>query len=144
MVSRVHNNSLLVLFIQYTVMKYCMVLHWYNILPVYKYTNNFQLVVRINNWLKNFCNQKEPVWKLQMISVTNGNLHMPTTRSTLFVVSKDEWDAKEGPWRMHCMYSSVAKGTSGAEGTLNSKKNQARSLSHCRVMRVWRHQSVSQ
>jgi len=30
---------------------------------------------------------------------------------------------------MHCMYSGMAKGTSRAETTLNSKKNQARSLS---------------
>jgi len=26
------------------------------------------------------------------------------------------------PWRMHCMYSGMAKGTSRAEVTLNSKK----------------------
>jgi len=26
----------------------------------------------------------------------NGSQHMPTTKSTLFVVSKDEWDTKEG------------------------------------------------
>jgi len=35
------------------------------------------------------------------------------------------------PGRMHCMYSSMAKGTSQTEATLNSKKNQAHSLSHC-------------
>jgi len=27
------------------------------------------------------------------------------------------------PWRMHCMYSSMAKGTSQAEATLNSEKS---------------------
>jgi len=26
----------------------------------------------------------------------NGSHHMPTTKSTLFVESKDEWDTKEG------------------------------------------------
>jgi len=30
------------------------------------------------------------------IMITNGSHHMPTTKSTLFVVSKDEWDTKEG------------------------------------------------
>jgi len=31
-----------------------------------------------------------------MISVTNGSHHVPTTKSTLFMVNKDEWDTKEG------------------------------------------------
>jgi len=31
-----------------------------------------------------------------MISVINGSHHMPTTKSTLFMVNKDEWDTKEG------------------------------------------------
>jgi len=30
------------------------------------------------------------------ISITNGSRHVPTTKSTLFVESKDEWDTKEG------------------------------------------------
>jgi len=47
------------------------------------------------------------------------------------------------PWRIHCMYSGMAKGTSRAEVTSNSEKNQACSLSHCWVMRVWRHQTGS-
>jgi len=47
------------------------------------------------------------------------------------------------PWRMHCIYSSMAKGTFRAEATSNSKKNQARSLSHCWVTQVWRHQAGS-
>jgi len=42
------------------------------------------------------------------------------------------------PWRMHCMYSGMAKGTSWAEATLSSKKNQAHSLSHCWVTQVWK------
>jgi len=29
------------------------------------------------------------------ISVTNGSHHVPTAKSTLFVVNKDEWDTKE-------------------------------------------------
>jgi len=50
---------------------------------------------------------------------------MPTTKLTLFVVNKDEWYTKEGhgkSMRAHCMYSGMAKGTSRAEVTLNSKK----------------------
>jgi len=31
-----------------------------------------------------------------MIFITNGSDHMLTTKSTLFMVSKDEWDTKEG------------------------------------------------
>jgi len=31
-----------------------------------------------------------------MISVTNGRHHVPITKSTIFMVSKDEWDTKEG------------------------------------------------
>jgi len=31
-----------------------------------------------------------------MVSVTNEFHHMPTTKLILFVVSKDEWDTKEG------------------------------------------------
>jgi len=30
-----------------------------------------------------------------MISVTNESHHVSTTKSTLFVVNKDEWDTKE-------------------------------------------------
>jgi len=43
-----------------------------------------------------------------------------------FVVSKDEWDTKEGPGnarRMHCIYSGIAKGTFWAEVTSSSKKS---------------------
>jgi len=41
------------------------------------------------------------------------------------MVNKDEWYTKEGhakSMRTHCMYSGMAKGTSLAEGTSNSKK----------------------
>jgi len=37
------------------------------------------------------------IWKLQTVSITNGNHHVPTTKSTLFAVSKDKCDTKEGP-----------------------------------------------
>jgi len=31
-----------------------------------------------------------------MISIKNGSHHVSTTKSTLYVVSKDKWDTKEG------------------------------------------------
>jgi len=53
----------------------------------------------------------------------NGSHHVPATKSTLFVVSKDEWDIKEDTDKsiknaLHLR----AKGTSCAEATLNSEK----------------------
>ena len=48
------------------------------------------------------------------------------------------------PWRMHCTYCGMPKGTSWAKATLNSEKNQARSLSRYQVILIWRYQSVSQ
>jgi len=82
--------------------------------------------VRINNCLK-----RTSAIKVATIKITDDfhyewSHQMPTTKSTLFVVSKDEWDPKEGPgspWRMDCMYSGVAiKGTSQDEATSNSEK----------------------
>jgi len=46
---------------------------------------------------KNFCNQSR-----KLHSVRNGSHHMPTTKSTHFVISKDEW---ESTWRMHCTWT---------------------------------------
>jgi len=66
---------------------------------------------------KKLCNQSSYYENLQIISIMNGSHHVPTTKSTLFAVRKDEWDTKEGtvsPWRMHCLYSGMAKGTSQA------------------------------
>jgi len=34
-------------------------------------------------------------------SITDRSHHVLTTKSTLFVVSKDEWDTKEGPRQAH-------------------------------------------
>ena len=61
-----------------------------------------------------------------------------TAKSTLFVVSKAEGDTKEDTKfiRMHCTYCGMPKGTSRAEVTLNSEKNQACSLSRYRVTLV--------
>jgi len=49
---------------------------------------------------------------------------MCTTKSTIFAVSKDEWDTKEGTGKsMSTFYkSSASKGTSWAEVTSSSEK----------------------
>jgi len=46
---------------------------------------------------------------------------MPTSNSTPFMVSEDDWDTKEGPLRMYCTYFGVPKDTSRDKATLNSK-----------------------
>jgi len=51
-----------------------------------------QPVMQQQLFKKNFCNQSR---KLQMISIMNGSHCVPTTKSTLFVVNKDEWDTEE-------------------------------------------------
>ena len=45
------------------------------------------------------------------------------------------------PWKMHCMYCGMPKGTSQAKTTLNWEKIKLVALE---VILVWRHQSVSQ
>jgi len=69
---------------------------------------------------KNFFNQSS-----RTISVTNGSHHVPTTKSTLFVVNKDEWDTKEGRGKstknaLHVQR--YGKGTSWAEAMSNNEK----------------------
>jgi len=69
----------------------------------------------------------------------NESHHVPTTKSTLFMVSKNEWYTKEGTGKSMKnalyvqMYSGMAK---RAEATSNRKKNQACSLNHCQVLGV--------
>jgi len=62
------------------------------------------------------------------MKITNESHHVPTTKLTLFTVSKDEWDTKEATGKsmknvLHSMYSSREKGTSQAGATLNSEKS---------------------
>jgi len=51
---------------------------------------------------------------------------VPTTKSTLFAVSIDEWHTKEDTGKSikkkNCVYCGMPKGTSQAEATLNGKK----------------------
>jgi len=64
-------------------------------------------------------------------------MHLPK-KLTLFLVSKDEWDTKVGTGKLmkNALHVLYGKCTSQAEATSNSKKNQARSLSHCQIMQV--------
>jgi len=45
--------------------------------------------LQINNCLK--------ITSARKLRTIFGSHHVPTTKSTLYVVSKDEWDTKEGP-----------------------------------------------
>jgi len=77
----------------------------------------------------------------------NGSHHVPTTKSTLFVVNKDEWYTKEGHAKSMKDALHVQRyGKRHLSGWSDIKqwKNQAYSLSHCRVTWVWRHQAGRQ
>jgi len=65
-----------------------------------------------------------------MISIKIGKYHMPTTKLTLFAVSKDEWYTKEDAGKP-MKNALCTKSNSQAEMISSNKKNQARSLSHC-------------
>ena len=54
-----------------------------------------------------------------------GKLSRATAKSTLFAVSKDEWDTKKDTGKSMknaCMYCGMPKGTSQAEAMSNSEK----------------------
>jgi len=81
--------------------------------PLYSNTNQ-QL-------LKNFCNQSSPyenyTWfPLQMCIPQNQHF------SRWAKINGTQRRALVSPWRMHCVYSGMAKGTSWVEATSNSKK----------------------
>jgi len=66
--------------------------------------------------------------------------------STLFTVSKDEWNTKEDTGKslknvLHVLW--CAKRPLLGWSDVEQSKNQARSLNHYRVMLVWRHQAGS-
>jgi len=76
----------------------------------------------------NLCNQISHSESHKNFSITNESHHVPITKSILIVVSKDEWDTKEGPGKSIKNVCGMAKGTwhgkrylaSQAEVTLNS------------------------
>jgi len=58
-----------------------------------------------------------------MVFITKGSHHMPTTKSTLFVVNKDEWYTKEGRGKSMKNTLHVQQyGTFRAKATSNSEK----------------------
>jgi len=93
---------------------------------------------------KNFCNQSSHYENCRRF---NGSHHVSTTKSTLFMVNKNEWYTKEGRGKSMknalCVQRYGKRHLSGWSD-VEKQKNQARSVSHCWVMRVWRHQAVSQ
>jgi len=58
-----------------------------------------------------------------MISITQRKPSRTITKSTLFTVSKDEWNTKEGTGRMHT-YRGMPKDTSRAEAMSNNEKTK--------------------
>jgi len=72
-----------------------------------------------------------------MISIMND--HVSTTKSTLFVVSKDEWDTKEGPGKsmVNALYVKwYGKKHIQGWSDIEQQKNQGNSLSHFRITQV--------
>jgi len=86
---------------------------------------------------KNFCNQSS---HHENYGQFNGSNHMPITKLTLFVVNKDEWYTKEG----HSKSMKNATAVWQKAPLWSEQKNQARSLSHCWVTQVWKHQADRQ
>jgi len=93
---------------------------------------------------KNFCNQSN---HYENNGQFNASHHVSTTKSTLFMVNKDEWYTKEG--RAKSMKNTLyvqryGKRHLSSWSDVEQQKIQARSLSHCWVTRVWRHQAGRQ
>ena len=66
---------------------------------------------------KCLCNKNHHYEKYGRFLVTQGKPSRSTTKLTLFTVSKDKWTQRRtlvNPWRMHCMYCGMPKGTSRA------------------------------
>ena len=104
-------------------------------------------------WIKN-CLKSTSVIKAAIMKNMNDLLYVmqwkplrAITISTLSLSTKTNGTQRRtliSPWRRHCMYCSMPKGTSWAEALSNSEKNQACSLSRYRVTLVWRHQAGGQ
>jgi len=101
----------------------------------------------INNHLK-----RTSAIKVATRKITN-NFHyewkpyMLIKKSTLFTVSKDEWNTKEGTGKSmkNALYVQwYGKKRFSYWSDIKQQKNQACSLSHCRVTLARRHQSVRQ
>jgi len=65
---------------------------------------------------------KEVPMKITDDSITNGSYHVPTTKSRWAKINGTQKSILVSPWRMYCIYSGMAKGTSWAKVMSNSKK----------------------
>jgi len=100
---------------------------------------------RIEKHLKSNCVIKVAMQyeKYGKFSVMKRNPSHATTQSILFLISKDEWNTKEdtGKSMKNVLYV-LQYGKRHLSGRSDVKQwiNQACSLSHCWVTRVWRYQ----
>jgi len=95
---------------------------------------------------KHLCNKSSHYENANDFSLRKGSHHVQPLKLMLSLSAKmNETQGRTlvSPWKMHCTYCGVPKGTSRADATSNSEKNQARSLSRYRITLVWRHQLVS-
>jgi len=95
---------------------------------------------------KHLCKESSHYEKYGRFLATQRNPSRATTKLMLFAVSKDGWNTKEdtGKSLKNTLYIlQYAKRYLSGWSDSEQWKNQASSLSHYRVMLVWRHQAVS-
>jgi len=71
---------------------------------------------------KHLCNKSSCYEKYGRFLVMQRKPSRATTKLTLFTVSKAQRRTLVIPWRIHCTYSNMPKGTSRAEATSNREK----------------------
>jgi len=110
--------------------------------------------VSITLFYQQFSTRYTPIWVktyskstsiIKVVTMKNiqyackGSHHMqPPNRhiSMLAKMNRTRRRTLVSPWRMHCAYCGMLKGTSRTEATSNSEKNQACGVSHYWVMLV--------
>jgi len=95
--------------------------------------------LQLQHWWVNTCCKvlNLGLWKLWK---RNCSHHVLTTKSTPPMVTKDKWDTKEDPGECIVCTAGWQKAPLRLKQCWTAK-SQARSLSHCWFMRVWRHQA---
>jgi len=63
-----------------------------------------------------------PIYSSTSQQLFEKNLCNQSSDKIDFAVNNDEWCTKQGIGRMHFMYNNMAKGTTGAQVTMNSEK----------------------
>jgi len=122
-------------------------LHIYHLKRRHFIASYVQPVMQQYESLKRTFAIKVATMKITDNSITNGSHHVPTTKSALFVESKDEWNTKDDTGKsmknaLHAQW--YGKRHLSSWSNIKQWKNQAHSLSHCWAMRVWRHQAGRQ